>query len=84
MGGFVYRGPRSFRFRRVRYPLDSLRSMMAERRTCWPGGGGHWNGRGGDGEAYHRASDKRWSLVRTIRGGQWVGPWRRVRTEDVA
>lgn len=79
-GKFIYRGPRSFYFRRVRYPLEGLRCVMAERRCCLPGGGGRY-GENGDGEAYHKDSGRYWGMVRTIRGGQWVGGWRRVRSE---
>jgi hypothetical protein len=83
MAGFVYRGPRSFYFRRVRWPLFGLRSVMAERQTVSPGGGGYWNGETGDGAAWHKWGDRCWMKVRTIKGGQWCGPWRRVRMEDV-
>ena len=78
---FRFRGPNTFYFKRKRHKLDSLRSMMAEHRTCHPGGGGMWNDETGDGEAWHKASDRRgpWMRVRTIKAGQWVGPWRYVK-----
>lgn len=76
-----YRGPNTFYFKRLRFPLDPLRARMAELRTCLPGGGGHWNSRTGDGEAFHKNGDQfgGWYMVRAIKGGQWAGPWRRVR-----
>lgn len=75
---FVYRGPNTFYFARKRHKLDSLRSRMAEHRICNPGGGGSWNGKTGDGEAWHKNSSRHSAMmrVRTIRAGQWVGPWR--------
>jgi hypothetical protein len=61
--------------------LDSLKSMMAEHRACNPGGGGHWSDHTGDGEAWHKNNDhfSKWFRVRTIRAGQWAGPWRYVK-----
>jgi len=40
-----------------------------------------WNDETGDGEAWHKASDRRgpWMRVRTIKAGQWAGPWRYVK-----
>ena len=76
---FVYRGPRSFYFARKRCKLDGLRSRMAEHRTCHPGGGGGWDGKTGNGEAYHKNGCRSWYRVRDIVAGQWRGPWRYVR-----
>lgn len=83
---FRFRGPRSFYFARKRYKLDGLHSRMAERRTCRPGGGGGWDGRTGDGKAWHKTGDRfgvGWFLVRQIKAGQWAGPWTRKRAVDV-
>lgn len=71
---------------RKRHKLDGLRSRMAEHRTCHPGGGGSWSGLTGDGEAWHKTSDRfgvGWFRVRQIVAGQWAGPWIRKRAEDV-
>lgn len=70
---------------RKRHTLDGLRSRMAMRRTCYPGGGGTWHGKTGDGEAYHQNSDyflSGWYRVRAIKAGQWRGPWVRRRKDD--
>ena len=75
---FRYRGPNTFYFARKRHKLDGLRSRMAEHRTCHPGGGGSWNGKTGDGVAWHKDGDRYgpWMRVRDIKAGQWAGPWR--------
>ena len=82
---FVFRGSNTFHFARKRHKLDSLRSRMAEHRTCHPGGGGMWNGMTGDGEAWSKNGDifGRWRLVRKIKAGQWCGPWARERVDDI-
>lgn len=78
---FKYRGPNAFYFKRKRWPLPSLQNQMAWTRMTTPGGGGGCTE--GDGEAWSKRSDKfgPWSLVRTFRNGQWVGPWRREKYE---
>src|SRR6185312_16373254 len=48
-----YRLPRKRRRWPVRFKLDRLCSLMAERRTCSLGGGGHWSDLTGDGKAWH-------------------------------
>ncbi len=83
MTKFVYRGPRSFYFARKRYKLDSLKSRMAEHRTCHPGGGGSWYGNTGDGQAWHKNSDRTWFRTRKIVAGQWCGPWVYRRQDEV-
>ncbi len=76
---FRYRGPKTFYFKR-KEQFDSLRSMMAEHRTCYPGGGGSWSGKTGDGVAWHKDGDRfgPWMKKRKIVRGQWTGPWYRV------
>jgi hypothetical protein len=83
---FKFRGPNTFYFARKRFKLDGLRSRMAEYRACHPGGGGSWDGKTGDGVAWHKTGDRfgvGWFLVRQIKAGQWCGPWARKRIEDV-
>lgn len=77
------RGPFKRYWQRARHPLDCLRSRMAEHRTCYPGGGGSWSGRTGDGMAWHKSSDKVWTRERQIKGGQWIGPWVHRRTSTL-
>ena len=58
--------------------------MMAERRTCYPGGGGAWSGHTGNGEAWHKWQDRSstgWYRTRKIKAGQWCGPWVRKRND---
>lgn len=75
---FVYRGPNTFHFKRKRYPISSLKCEMACKRTISPGGGGAWDGKTGDGEAWHKRGDRYgpWMRVRLIKAGQWNGGWR--------
>ena len=49
------------------YPLASI---MAEKRTCLPGGGGDWSSGTGDGEAWHKDSYRHWFRRRAIKRGQ--------------
>ena len=85
MTEFKFRGPKTFYFARRRFKLDGLRSRMAEHRTCNPGGGGTFDGKTGDGEAWHKNGDrfKGWFLVRKIKAGQWHGGWKRKRNDEV-
>jgi hypothetical protein len=62
--------------------FESLQSEMACKRTCTRGGGGHWSGISGDGEAW-REGGRVWFWKRPIKAGQWAGPWQRVLVADL-
>lgn len=66
------------------YPrrFDSLVSRMAEHRTCYPGGGGSFSGLTGDGHAW-QCNDRTWARERQIRRGQFIGPWRHKKADDL-
>jgi hypothetical protein len=75
------RGHPVYVLERKRWPLDSTVSMQSEIRTVEmrrAGGGGHWDGRTGDGEAWRALG---WfvhtAFERPIKGGKWAGPWQR-------
>ena len=82
---FKYRGPNTFYFKRKRRPIDCLRGQMACRRTCSGGGGGTFDAKTGEGEAWSKVSDRfpGWFRHRAIKAGQWAGPWVRVRNDDI-